>query len=323
MKTRVCLILPYFGKFKEYFNLFLASCRNNPEITWLIFTDNRDLIVESDNIRVYYYDFSDFSARIQSNFDFKISLEKPYKLCDFKVAYGDIFQEEIKEFDYWGHCNCDLIFGRFSSFLNDEILQQYDKIFTRGHLTLYRNSPEVNKYYRTQTAVDYRTVFQSPQSFSFDEWAGISRIWKQDGKKQYDALVFDDIRVGLESIRPTKEISGSANGPYHEQIDESQHYARMLHIAYRYEHETGKLYRVWNQVGRKQNYCEEVLYVHLQKRNMCVDSIHSLGDFWIVPNKFIGADKNKLPKDCLPPRRYTTRDTIYLGKCFFRKLFRR
>ena len=31
-------IIPYFGKFNEYFTLFLKSCKNNKEFNWLILT---------------------------------------------------------------------------------------------------------------------------------------------------------------------------------------------------------------------------------------------------------------------------------------------
>ena len=39
--------------------------------------------------------FESLRNRIQKLYDFKISLEKPYKLCDYKPAYGEIFKPEI------------------------------------------------------------------------------------------------------------------------------------------------------------------------------------------------------------------------------------
>ena len=40
---------------------------------------------------------AEIREKIQSKFDFKISLEEPYKLCDYKPAYGYIFEEFIRK----------------------------------------------------------------------------------------------------------------------------------------------------------------------------------------------------------------------------------
>ena len=40
MTSSILLIIPYFGKFKNYFQLFLESCRVNSSINWLILTDD-------------------------------------------------------------------------------------------------------------------------------------------------------------------------------------------------------------------------------------------------------------------------------------------
>lgn len=42
----------------------------------------------------------DFRNKIQSKFDFKISLERAYKICDFRPAYSYIFQEELEKYQF-------------------------------------------------------------------------------------------------------------------------------------------------------------------------------------------------------------------------------
>ena len=72
---------------------------------------------------------------IQAKYDFSINLPSPYKLCDFKPAYGEIFNEFISSFDYWGYCDVDLIWGNIRKFLSNDLLdKEYDKIFEK-----YRN----------------------------------------------------------------------------------------------------------------------------------------------------------------------------------------
>lgn len=48
---RLCVfILPYYGKFPNYFQLFLNSCGSNPEYDWLIFTDDHTAYDYPDNV---------------------------------------------------------------------------------------------------------------------------------------------------------------------------------------------------------------------------------------------------------------------------------
>lgn len=42
MNNRVAFIIPYFGKFNNYFPLFLKSCEANADLCdWLIYTDDK------------------------------------------------------------------------------------------------------------------------------------------------------------------------------------------------------------------------------------------------------------------------------------------
>ena len=53
------------------------------------------------------------------------------------VTVGTAF---VKKYDFWGYCDLDLIFGDIRKFVNEEVLNTYEKIYNRGHLTLFKNS---------------------------------------------------------------------------------------------------------------------------------------------------------------------------------------
>jgi FkbM family methyltransferase len=95
-----------------------------------------------------------------------------YSQVDLQPAYGVIFEEYIKGFDFWGHCDIDIVWGDLRSFITEAILQNYDivscrKDFLAGHLTLWRNGPEINTIF---TAVpSYRAILSSSEHFNFDE----------------------------------------------------------------------------------------------------------------------------------------------------------
>lgn len=42
---------------------------------------------------------------------FAVNIGYPYKLCDFKPAYGFLFPEIIKRYDFWGHGDIDVVYG--------------------------------------------------------------------------------------------------------------------------------------------------------------------------------------------------------------------
>jgi len=57
---------------------------------------------------------------------FEVDIESEYKLCDFKPAYGLIFSEHFKDYDFWGYCDIDIIFGNIRAYMTDVLLNEYD-----------------------------------------------------------------------------------------------------------------------------------------------------------------------------------------------------
>lgn len=186
LNKKICFVIPYFGNFTPYFQLTLNSMGTNSDIDWLIFTDNRKEYCYPQNVKVNYMEFSELQELVQSKFDFTISLKTPYKLCDFKPAYGYVFSEYLKGCDYWGHCDIDVIFGRIRKFLTPEILGGgYDKIFELGHMTLYRNTEENNKRFMLTIGGTqrYKAVFRDSNNQIFDEGNkdSVCTLWAQYG----------------------------------------------------------------------------------------------------------------------------------------------
>lgn len=107
----IAYIIPYFGKLRKDVKVWLESCRWNPDIDFLIFTDDESQYDYPSNVHVTITSFNNMKARIQKFFDFPITLNRAYKLVDYKVAYGEIFEEELRKYDYWGYCDMDMMWG--------------------------------------------------------------------------------------------------------------------------------------------------------------------------------------------------------------------
>ena len=215
---------------------------------------------------------------IQTKFDFKIALDTPYKLCDYKPLYGYLFEEYIKEYDFWGHCDLDCIFGNIRNFVQEEILEKYEKISFLGHMTLYKNTYETNRRFKCKIGeMDYIKVFESSENFAFDETINsisINTIYKNQNIEMYDEEIFADISCLYYDFR-------------------LYHYNKNL--QYELEKKNNQVF-LWKngclfskKIINGKIYSKEYAYVHFQKRKMAniIDNLEKCNCFLIVPNKFV------------------------------------
>lgn len=251
------LILPYFGELKNYFNMFLNSCADNSEFDWLIISDN---VIEykAANIHIMNMSFDEFRSIIQNKFDFSISLKTPYKLCDFKPTYGYVLEEYIKDYRYWGHCDCDIIFGDMQKLLSPILKLDYEKIFTAGHLTIYKNTYENNRRFMHDLGgmYMYKIALSESEIFGFDEdyhEINVHSIFLNEKCKIYDKdLAFNVSPTYFNLYRQ-----------YYKANNRVWNIDKKTKIVYWTQ---GKILAI-NPEKKKIN-MQEYLYVHLHMRNM-------------------------------------------------------
>ena len=173
---KICFIIPYFGKLPSNFTIWLNSCT----INWIIYTNDKTKYNFPENVQVKYCEFDDLVNKIQKLYNFKVKIDSYWKICYFKPAYGEIFKDDLKGFDYWGHCDMDLIWGDIRKFITDDILEKYDKIGFQGHSTIYKNSDKINAIYKTKVpnVPTYKQIFTGEiDKYCFDE-NGMEEIFK-------------------------------------------------------------------------------------------------------------------------------------------------
>lgn len=79
MNKKVVLIIPYFGKVPDYFNLWLKSAERNSDYTFFIYTDLNFKVDENSNVKIKNISFDELKERIKSLFGNNIKLKSPYK----------------------------------------------------------------------------------------------------------------------------------------------------------------------------------------------------------------------------------------------------
>lgn len=255
----ICLVIPYFGKLPACFVYWLESVRRNPTIDFLLITDDHYAYDYPSNVRVEYATFNEVRDRIQNKFSLPVVIDAPYKLCDYKPAYGIIFSDFLADYDFWGHCDCDLIFGDIRKFLTDEILEEYDRILSRGHLTVYRNSEEVSTRFlnRSVPGVDWTKALTSTGSFAFDERPMTGRMWNALWpEKLYDEDILADVSWEYSNFQCIDKIlMGYWGGEF-----------KATYKTYNYfEYDNGHLYGVSEESSGSLSR-REFCYAHFQKR---------------------------------------------------------
>ena len=199
----IVLIIPYFGKWPIWFEAHLVSISKNPTINWLFMTDCNVPREYPKNSKFIESSLESFNEKVNMALELEVPLNYR-KICDIRPAFGTIFKEEIKEYDFWGFCDVDIIWGDIRKFMIPNILNSFDVISALdqmlcGHFTLIKNTPSNNKLY---TYIDnYKELFKSSKHHRIDEGGFTNTIAKL--KKDEKVTVFWDkknIDKGIESM---------------------------------------------------------------------------------------------------------------------------
>lgn len=178
---KIILIIPYFGKWPIWFDAYLLSVAANPTIRWLCPTDCEIPKKHPANIIFLPTTLALLNQRVNKIVQAEVPLN-PRKFCDLKPAYAEIFAENIEEYDFWGICDMDIVWGDIRKFITNDILNEYDIISSRkenisGHFNLFRNTPQINSLYKHLP--NYRNLFEVPE-FKWTDEVVLSNFIKTD-----------------------------------------------------------------------------------------------------------------------------------------------
>jgi len=274
--SSICLVVCYFGKLPAYIDCVFRSCETNPDINWLIFTDDQTPRRLPPNVRLQPATLEGLQKDFSKKLGYEVNVWHSRLLCHFKPAYGFLFEEHLRGYDFWGNCDLDMIFGDLRKFLREDILAAYPKILCRGHLTLYRNTPEVNRYFMFQAprtecyTTDCREAFQSGRIdvLGYDEWRGIYAVLRYHNIPQFHDEFIADI------VQPTRwkftRFEGVALRNHPQQL------------FYWYK---GKVFHAYYNIDRGIA-DDEYAYLHFQKRRLSAPAF----DPWTATGFFVTPD---------------------------------
>jgi len=264
----------YYGSFLNYFQLYLDSLAINKDILTLFLVTDIDLSGYKlpDNLILIHLDKTNVQQRISDllfkTYNTKVNPEdlvkNNYKFVDFKIVYPLLFEDylekyNVKDIDYVGWGDCDLIYGKFSNFIKFDY--PYEIIGGwHGHFVAIKNNDS------------FKNLFKAIPNY-FD--------LVTDNSKTY---VVDEIayRQPLENyLRDNKFNMFYANSHFCDLVPECFYYlfrpdyaslTKNFFHAYNIPKNISHLY--YDNINSKlimtydDGESKEVLYCHLQKRKM-------------------------------------------------------
>lgn len=295
---KIVFIIPYFGKFPQWFQMFLSSLKNIESADFLIFTDDLDTYTYPSNTKVIYTTFNAIQDAFKEKLGSKVYLQHPYKLCDYKPLYGEVFIEHVTEYPYWGYCDLDMVFGDFDGFLKkyNFFKEEYDRFSSAGHLTIYKNTPKINSFYKSKiNEYDKYFGFDFAKKTSFpvhfDE-VGMNILSYQNNLKYFDTILYGH-------VPPESEIF-------------TVQYTTRPEIIYRYN---GKILASYlNDDDTIETI--EMMYLHIMRRGILPMHVNSNEDYYITHTGFHPFEFSKLKEYLLE---YGTKENLN-QELYFKKL---
>ncbi len=213
--TEKLLIVPWHGPLPEWFGLWAQNVRRLAKYGFHVLLDTNE---------------QEFAERAREALGVVYPLGDGRKTCDYRCALGEMYRDEIRDYEFWGHTDIDMVYGRVEEFVTDLFLAELDihsnhPTYVSGPWTLYRNTPYIYGLFR---GVDgWRAELENPRTTGWVETTYSSHVdamhdkgylrrvytnWQTRNLDSFDAVHWDGERLmeGREEImvahfRRTKE----------------------------------------------------------------------------------------------------------------------
>jgi len=152
------LISPFFGKKPDWFDKYLENTKSLEKygFHWLIPDDIEDFKERARKV-----------LQVESKFELGSN-----KASDFRPMLGLMYEDELKDYEFWGNTDLDCVYGRVDHFMTPELLLDCDVFgndigHTCGPWTIYRNTDKINNLFRN--CHYWKEMLETDKFYGFDE----------------------------------------------------------------------------------------------------------------------------------------------------------
>ena len=95
-------------------------------------------------MKIHKCSMDDIFDRAEKTYGLKFQARYPYKLCDLKSFYGKLFEDELRDYEYWGYGDCDVVYGKLPAFSD---LELYCAKHKRSDMALVESKKPVGRWF--------------------------------------------------------------------------------------------------------------------------------------------------------------------------------
>ena len=202
-----------FGKTASYAQMFVESARFSG-VDVIIVGSPAPTFELPPNVRHLSITWQELVARISAQLFEGEPLHtllkvRKYKVVDLKPFFAYLFPQVVKEYDWWGHADNDMLLGNVRQFVTEEMLNEYDVISplpsqdnmlrTWGPFTLYKNTNTTNQLFRLAQH-SLKKLLDTKKIHFLDEWSGHHAKFLNSSMSGILTNNQDDIRVYHEGL---------------------------------------------------------------------------------------------------------------------------
>jgi hypothetical protein len=149
-RPSIAIVVAYFGPAPFWLPAFFLSCRRNPDVQWLIYTDFEAPPAVPPNVTLKPMRLDELSSLVSGAVGTRVEVSRPRKICDLRITFGVALAGDLRPFDFWAYSDIDIVWGDLRRFMTDDLLNAHDILSSRknrlsGHFTLFRNTPAINR----------------------------------------------------------------------------------------------------------------------------------------------------------------------------------
>lgn len=199
MRYEITVLIPWFGEWPFWLPFYLESCRANPRVRWVLYTDSPVPEDCPENVHIRQMSFDDYKRLVSQRLGIAFNPRSPYKLCDLKPALGYLHADELGDSRFFAFSDIDLVYGDLLGYFG-ELMQRYDCISTHanrisGHFCLLRNKPRMRRAF--MRIPEWRGLLEDPEHRFMDE-AHFTKVFRR-GKNlpavvRWSLSLFDSYR---------------------------------------------------------------------------------------------------------------------------------
>jgi len=150
--TRKLLLCQWFGPLPQWFDLWRENIRR-------LEPHGYDVLLDTD--------IDEFAERVHRFLGIEFPREDGRKVCDYRAAFGVLYADEIKGYDFWGHTDLDMLYGRVERWVTEAFLAGLDlhsnhPTYVSGPWSLYRNTHQINLLYNHDPS--WRVNMENPHT---------------------------------------------------------------------------------------------------------------------------------------------------------------